>query len=109
MVKVAAKFAGGLLLGLILYVLMCAAQMADGYRRVFCMVWGVGLVGGFRAYLLWMSAVLNTSLKVSMLAWFSFGSGLIGLIFRIFLLACIIMIGWIYGWIQLIRELIAVL
>lgn len=107
MVKVILKFAGGLLLGLVIYSLMSAEQIVTGGQWIFCIIWGIGIVGGFREYLTWLSAALNTSLKVGFLAWISFGSGVIGFILLMLVLTFVLMFGWIYGWIVLVKELIA--
>lgn len=108
MAKIALRFFGGLLLGTVIFSIIATEQLGDGGQYIFCAIWGVGIVFGSREYMAWFAAVLRLSLKVGILAWLSFGSGLIGFMLLILVLCFIIMFGWIYGWIVLVRELFTV-
>lgn len=107
MVKVISKFVCGILLGWALFAILNTAQFSYGGEWILCLIWSVGIVGGFKEYLAWMSGALNASLKLGILSWMSFGSGIFGFIFLTLVFVFILIFGWIYGWFLLIRELIA--
>lgn len=109
MAKVILKFVCGILLGVFLFAILNAEQVFTGGEWLLCIIWGVGIVGGFKEYLAWLSGALNTSLKLGILSWISFGSGIIGFVLLTFVFVFVLMFGWIYGWFLLIRELIAAL
>lgn len=107
MIKVIIKLVLGILLGFILFAIFKANGVFTGNEWAFFMLWGVGIIGGFREYISWLAGTLNASLRLGFLAWLSFGSGVIGFIFLVFALMFILMIGWIYGWYLLIREFLS--
>lgn len=76
---------------------------------VLCALWGVGVVYGFRAYLTWLSGAMNTALKLSVIAWLSFGTGLLGFLLLLIVLMFVLTVGWLYGWYLLIKDVIAAL
>ncbi len=106
--KVILKFIGGILIGSILFSFISVEQAAGFSEWILFNLWGVGIVGGFREYLTWLSAGLDSSLKLGILTWISFGSGVIGLVLFVLILGFVLTIGWVYGWVRLLRELIAV-
>lgn len=109
MAKVILKFMCGILLGFILFAILNAEQVFAGDEWLLCIIWGIGIASGFKKYLAWLSGALNASVKLGILSWISFGSGIVGFLLLTFVFVFILMFGWIYGCFLLIRELIAAL
>lgn len=76
---------------------------------ILCILWGVGIIYSLGSYLSWMRSALTASFQLSVMSWMTFGTGLLGFIALTFMLAFVIVIGWIYGWYRLIRDIILML
>ena len=109
MYKLFFKIAGGVLLG----VMLCAyaySEAAISFPTIcLFLLWGVGIVYGFRIFLRWLGTAMQSAMQLSIISALSFGTGIIGLIVLIFVAVAILAFGWIYGIYLLIRDIIAII
>lgn len=108
MSKIIIKVILGVVLGILFISFMSQQQSAvDTFQGILLVLWGIGIVYGFRHYLSWMGKTLNSSMQLSVISWMSFGSGLLGFILLVLVLTFILVFGWMYGIYLLIKDIIA--
>ena len=72
----------------------------------FLSTWFMGYTYSFDYHLRNMNRLLNPALKLSIISWFSFNNGFLGMAVLIIYFTYTILLGWIYGWYQVIRDLL---
>lgn len=103
----------GLILGIIFARSLASSMWSAGYYRidpslyVVIPVWCIGIANSFSHYTRKIGQLLNPALKLSMISWLSTKSGFLGLFVLLFYLTYILILGWIYGWYLLVRDIIS--
>lgn len=105
MIGFIAKTAAGLLIAL----LASAAGAADAPMLILLLLWGVGVVFSMKTCLRALGSTMHWALQLSMLTWLAFGTGILGFLLLVVVLAFFLSFGWIYGVYLFIRDLILII
>jgi len=73
---------------------------------IFLCIWFMGYTYSFDYHLRNMNRLLNPALKLSIISWLSFDNGFLGMAVLIIYFIYTILLGWIYGWYQVVRDLL---
>lgn len=96
----------GAILGFVLYSCLENANGADIRQLLILIAWGIGIGNSFSFNLSLLGGAFRWATNLSILSFFSFGSGMFGIIALVLMLGVVLSFGWIYGWYILIRDVI---
>ena len=87
----------GVMIGIILVLLIADQHSITSTESIIILMWCVGTANAFRYHISLLARLLNPGLKLSIISYLSFGSGILGFIPIAAFLIYIITLGWIYG------------
>lgn len=96
----------GVILGYAIYSWILSTGGSGDSNLLLMLAWGVGIGNSFSFNLSLLGGAFHWAANLSILSFFSFGSGLFGIIALVLMLGVVLSFGWIYGWYILIRDLI---
>ena len=97
----------GAILGFAVYSWAISVEGQDFRQLLLLLAWGIGIGNSFSFNLSLLGGAFHWAANLSILSFFSFGSGMFGIIALVLMLGFVLSLGWIYGWYILIRDVIA--
>lgn len=106
MVKIILRTILGAALGYVIYSCALSSGSLSSGQLFLMLAWGIGIGNSFFFNLSLLGGAFRWATNLSILSFFSFGSGIFGIIALVFMLGVVLSFGWIYGWYILIRDII---
>lgn len=106
MLKIIIRSVLGAILGFILYSWSLESSSPDAGYMFLLVAWGIGMGNSITFCLRILGSALNWAANLSIISFFSFGTGIIGFVIFIIILSVVLSIGWLGGWFVLIRDVI---
>lgn len=107
MLKIIIRSIIGVVIGIALYTWIAESAPQDTGYLVLWIAWGIGMANAMTPSIRIIRNALSWAANLSILTFFSFGNGLVGIIVFIIVLSVVLSIGWIGGWFVLIRDVIS--
>lgn len=106
MLKISVRSLLGAVFGFALYTWSLENSAPDIGYMLLLIAWGIGMGNSITFCLRILANALNWAANLSIISFFSFGTGVIGFVIFILVLSFVLSIGWLGGWFVLIRDVI---
>lgn len=106
MLKILIRSLLGGIVGFVICLWFAENSSYDTGRVILWIAWGIGMGNSIRPCLRMLERTLNWAASLSIISFFSFGTGIIGLVLIVLMLSAVLSVGWLCGWVVLIRDVI---
>lgn len=96
----------GAFVGFAIYYWALEDSPSDIGHMFLLIAWGVGMGNSITFCLRIITNALNWATNLSIISYFSFGTGIIGIVVFLLVLSFVLSIGWLGGWFVLIRDVV---
>lgn len=104
--RIIVRSALGGVLGFAIYIWSLEESSPDIGHMFLLIAWGIGMGNSITSCLRILSNALKWAASLSIISFFSFGTGVIGFVAIILVFSVVLSIGWLGGWIIFIRDVI---
>lgn len=106
MLKIIVRSLLGAIIGFAIYTWSLENSSSDIGYMFLLIAWGIGMGNSITFCLRLIGNALNWAANLSIISFFSFGTGVIGFVIFILILSFVLSIGWLGGWFVLIRDVV---
>lgn len=106
MLKIIMRSLLGAGIGFAIYIWSKGNSAPDAGHMLFFIVWGIGMGNSIMPCLKIIEKALGWAANLSIISFFSLGTGVLGFVLLLLVLGFVLSIGWLGGWFILIHDMV---